>query len=112
MIPKIWKRSFRRIGWEPQWLGPESTLPPSGLTVRAGRVPVNRSIHKHLNSPLGTDVLNFGRDEARMIRLSLQHDCLAYAELNRDADVFHIQPFPLFLAVTNERMRDLSLKTQ
>lgn len=65
MIPKIWKRTFCRIGWEPEWLGPEKQLPGSDVIVRAGRLPVDASIHKHLKKSTGLTaqtVLNFGRE--------------------------------------------------
>jgi len=68
MIPKIWKRTFRRIGWEPEWLGPERQLPGSDVIVRAGRVSVDPSIHEHLKKSTGLTgqtVLNFGRDDSR-----------------------------------------------
>ena len=67
MPPKIWNHTFRRIGWEPEWLGPEALLPGYDYTVRAGRIPVDRSIHKQLKKStglLGRTVLNFGTGKA------------------------------------------------
>ena len=67
MMPKIWDSTFRRIGWEPEWLGPEIGLRPFRHTVRAARIPVSRSIYKHLKKTTGLSgqtVLNFGRSEA------------------------------------------------
>jgi len=68
MPPKIWDRTFRRIGWEPEWLGREVRLKQYDHTVRAGRLLVSQSIHKHLKNATGLSgqtVLNFGRGEAR-----------------------------------------------
>lgn len=68
MIPKIWNCTFRRIGWEPEWLGPEERSWQYDHTVRAARIPVNRSIHEHLKISTGLSgqtVLNFGHGEAR-----------------------------------------------
>ena len=68
MMPKIWKRTFCRIGWEPEWLGPEMRLPASDVIVRAGRASVDASIHRHLKQSTGLTgqtVLNFGRDDGR-----------------------------------------------
>jgi N-acyl-L-homoserine lactone synthetase len=67
MIPKIWDYTFRRIGWEPEWLGPEMRLCRYDHTVRAARIPVDPSIHEHLKLSTGLSgqtVLNFGHDEA------------------------------------------------
>ena len=66
MIPGIWESTFRRIGWEPEWLGPEVGLLRSRDTVRAARIPVNRSIYEHIKRSTGLTgqtVLNFGRGE-------------------------------------------------
>jgi len=68
MLPKIWDCTFRRIGWEPEWLGPEVGLLQYGDTVRAARIPVNRSIHEHLKRSAGLSgqtALNFDHGEAR-----------------------------------------------
>lgn len=68
MIPKIWDCTFRRIGWEPEWLGPEVGLLQSDHTVRAARIAVDRSIHEHLKRSTGLSgqtVLNFGYGKAR-----------------------------------------------
>ena len=68
MIPKIWDSTFRRIGWEPEWLRREVPLAQYDYTVRAGRVPVNRAILKDLKKStglFGQTVLNFGRGKAR-----------------------------------------------
>ena len=67
MPPKIWDRTFRRIGWEPEWLGREVRLDDYDHTVRAGRIRVSQSIHEHLKTTTGLSgrtILNFGRDEA------------------------------------------------
>ena len=64
MTPKIWKSTFIRIGWQPEWLGPEIGLPRSRYTVRAGRVPVTRSLHERVKVSTGLTgdtILNFGR---------------------------------------------------
>jgi len=68
MPPKIWDRTFRRIGWELEWLGPEMQLPGHNYEIRADRIPVDESIHKQLKeftSLSGETILNFGRGEAR-----------------------------------------------
>jgi N-acyl-L-homoserine lactone synthetase len=68
MIPKIWDCTFRRIGWEPEWLGPEIGLVPYGNTVRAARIPVSRSIHEHLKTSTGLSgqtVVNLGHGGVR-----------------------------------------------
>jgi len=63
MPPKIWDRTFRRIGWVPEWLGREVQLPGLDYNVRAGRISVSQSIHEHLKNTTGLSgqtVLNFG----------------------------------------------------
>ncbi len=68
MPPKIWDRTFRRIGWEPEWLGPEMQLPGHNYKVRAGRIPVDESIQnqlKEFTSLSDHTILNFGRGKAR-----------------------------------------------
>ncbi len=63
MPPKIWDRTFRRIGWEPEWLGREVRLKQYDHTVRAGRILVSQSIYEHLKNFTGLTghtVLNFG----------------------------------------------------
>lgn len=63
MTPHIWERTFCRIGWTPEWLGPEIGLVRSRYTVRAARVPVSQSIHERLREFTRLSeptVLNFG----------------------------------------------------
>jgi N-acyl-L-homoserine lactone synthetase len=67
MIPEIWKSTFIRIGWEPEWVGPELGLLRYGQTVRAARIPVSRSIYEHIKVSTGLlehTILNFGCGEA------------------------------------------------
>lgn len=64
MIPEIWESTFIRVGWKPEWLGPEKQLPEQNYIVRAGRILVNRSIYEHIKMSTGLSgqtVLNFGR---------------------------------------------------
>jgi len=66
MIPGIWDSTFRRIGWEPEWLGPETPLPDTDYIVRAGRLDVDVSIYEQLKKSTGLSsrtILNFGRGE-------------------------------------------------
>ena len=68
MPPNIWDSTFRRIGWEPEWLGPERRLRGYGYTVRAARIPVGASIHKYLRKTTGLSgrtILNFGHGNGR-----------------------------------------------
>ena len=63
MITGIWDSTFRRIGWEPEWLGPETPLPDTDYIVRAGRMDVNVSIYEQLKKSTGLTaqtILNFG----------------------------------------------------
>ena len=64
-MPAIWESTFIRIGWTPEWLGPEIGLPQSRYTVRAARVPVSRALHEQLKISTGLTgdtILNFGRE--------------------------------------------------
>lgn len=66
MMPKIWDSTFRRIGWEPVWLGSEVQLEDHDHPVRAARIPVSRSIYKRLQKATGLSrqtVLNFGHSQ-------------------------------------------------
>ena len=68
MVPEIWKSTLVRIGWEPEWLGPELGLLRYRQTVRAARIPVSPSIYdqiKEFTGLSGQTVLNFGRSEIR-----------------------------------------------
>jgi N-acyl-L-homoserine lactone synthetase len=68
MVPEIWKRTFVRIGWKPEWRGPELGLLRYRDTVRAARIPVSPSIYYQIKESTGLSrqtVLNFGRGETR-----------------------------------------------
>lgn len=62
MLPKVWETTFVRIGWEPEWLGPESVIEHSGEVVRAGVLRVNNQLDRIIrkNTGLEEPLLNFG----------------------------------------------------
>ncbi len=64
MLPKVWEATFGRIGWEPEWLGPESVIDHSGEVVRAGILPVNPKIDQIIREKTGLEkpLLNFGNN--------------------------------------------------
>ena len=61
MPPKIWASTFQSAGWEPEWLGDETTL-GSGEVVRAGYVPVTEATGERVRGVTGIteSILNFG----------------------------------------------------
>lgn len=62
MLPKIWASTFLRVGWDVEWLGPETALPGTRDTVRAALMPVTEALEEKIRDRTGLfhPVLNFG----------------------------------------------------
>lgn len=66
MLPKIWKSTFIRAGWDVMWLGSEETLGCSGDKVRAAFMPVSEEMNEKIRKTTGIreKVLDFGTNQS------------------------------------------------
>lgn len=84
MLPKIWESTFLRVGWELEWLGPETALPGTPDIVRAALIPVNDRMNAKIRGATGIteSVLNFGSESARLVPA-----VVSYSHLRQDDDL-------------------------
>ena len=66
MLKQVWASTFLRVGWEPEWLGPEMLLRDGSGIARAGRLPVSAALRTELATSTGLHdtVLSFGDKNA------------------------------------------------
>jgi acyl-homoserine lactone synthase len=64
MLSRIWDSTFLRVGWDVEWLGPETKLPGTADTVRAAWMPVNKRVNDKIRKATGLrkPVLSYGSD--------------------------------------------------
>jgi N-acyl-L-homoserine lactone synthetase len=69
MLDKIWASTFRRVGWEPAFLGPLTPLRDGTGDVQAARLAVDDALRVRLAETTGIvgTVLNFGTLQAHSI---------------------------------------------
>src|ERR1700683_2694004 len=64
MLPRIWDSAFLRVGWDVEWLGPETKLPGTADTVRAAWMPFSKRMNDKIREATGIrqPILNYGSD--------------------------------------------------
>jgi len=81
MLPRIWDSTFLRVGWDVEWLGPETRLPGTADIVRAAWMPVNKRLHDRIRKTTGIrkPVLNYGSDPESFVPTKV-----SYSHLRRE----------------------------
>lgn len=84
MLPRIWASTFLRVGWDVEWLGPETALPGTADVVRAARMPVNARMNDRIRAATGIrkPVLNYGSDSE-----SLGPSLVSYSHLRSEENL-------------------------
>jgi N-acyl-L-homoserine lactone synthetase len=84
MLPRIWASTFLRVGWEVEWLGPETSLPGTSDVVRAAWMPVNPRINDRIRETTGLrkPILNYGSDSE-----FVEPSIVSYSHLRREDDL-------------------------
>lgn len=55
MLPQIWESTFLRVGWDVKWLGPKCLLSNQKDTVRAGLMPVTKTMERKIRKTINID---------------------------------------------------------